>query len=390
MKELLQKKTTKIGIAVIILVVAISIISISARSAQRQREYDGHVEAAEKYLTDLDYEQAIAEYTLALEIEPNNEEVLNALEQTYLDYAQSLVDAGNYEKAVSVLEEGYAQIGRENLREKIEQMKDQQRQWEEKEQEQAREVFEKIDSVKGNEQHISDERLEASIRWLIPVMESAENYQWLARLYYWIGEYELSSKRFNQFWEMQAADDDKYKTESELFVYSLEGEGIRDERTYNQYGFLINSKEISLIDGSVDEWIYEYDEGKEKRWVYSRKRNGPWEQNMMRSQGNYGEEYCVQGRDCIEYEYDDLGRVTKVVVTQHSVFSNGTVIDNNRIDTYTYYDEKKFTSRSVGERLKDGVKSQDYEYSIDYEIINEYGEFTQVGESYNNVNNYYD
>ena len=66
---------------------AVGIISINVRSAQRQREYDGHVEAAERYLTELDYEQAIAEYTLALEIEPNSEEVLNALEQTYLDYA---------------------------------------------------------------------------------------------------------------------------------------------------------------------------------------------------------------------------------------------------------------------------------------------------------------
>ena len=122
MKELLQKKTIKIGIAVIILAVAVGIISINARSAQRQREYDGHVEAAEKYLTELDYEQAIAEYTLALEIEPNDEEVLNALEQTYLDYAQSLADAGDYEKAVSVLEEGYAQTGRERLREKKERM----------------------------------------------------------------------------------------------------------------------------------------------------------------------------------------------------------------------------------------------------------------------------
>ena len=123
MKELLKKKTKKIGIAVIILAVAIGIISINVRSAQRQREYDGHVEAAERYLTELDYEQAIAEYTLALEIEPNSEEVLNALEQTYMDYAQSLVDAGDYEKAVSVLEEGYAQTGRESLPNKIEEFR---------------------------------------------------------------------------------------------------------------------------------------------------------------------------------------------------------------------------------------------------------------------------
>lgn len=122
MKELLKKKITKIGIAAIVLAVAVGIISINARSAQRQREYDSHVDAAEKYLTELDYEQAIAEYTLALEIEPNNEEVLNALEQTYLDYAQSLADAGEYEKAIGLLEEGYAQTGRESLREKLEEL----------------------------------------------------------------------------------------------------------------------------------------------------------------------------------------------------------------------------------------------------------------------------
>lgn len=123
MKELLKMKTTKIGIAVIILAVAIGIISINVRSAQRQREYDGHVEAAERYLTDLEYEQAIAEYMLALEIEPNNEEALNALEQIYLDYAQSLADAEDYEKAVSILEEGHEQIGRESFPNKIEELR---------------------------------------------------------------------------------------------------------------------------------------------------------------------------------------------------------------------------------------------------------------------------
>lgn len=123
MKELLKRKTVKIGIVVIILAVAIGIVGINVHSAQRQREYGSHIEAAEKYLTELDYEQAIVEYTLALEIEPNQEEVRNVLEQTYLDYAQSLADAGEYEKAVEVLEEGYAQIGRESLRERMEELK---------------------------------------------------------------------------------------------------------------------------------------------------------------------------------------------------------------------------------------------------------------------------
>lgn len=122
MKEILKKKSVKISILIITLLVVIGIVGINARSAQRQREYDGHVEAAEKYLTELDYEQAIAEYMLALEIEPDNEEALNALEQTYLDYAQNLVDAGDYEKAVNIMEEGYERIGRESFSNKIEEI----------------------------------------------------------------------------------------------------------------------------------------------------------------------------------------------------------------------------------------------------------------------------
>ena len=119
MKDLLKKKTVKIGLLIIVLLVAAVIIGINVQSAQRQREYDEHIKAAEKYLTELDYEQAIAEYTLAYEIEPS-EEVLDALEQTYLVYAQTYVDAGDYERAISILEEGYARIGRGSLQEKIE------------------------------------------------------------------------------------------------------------------------------------------------------------------------------------------------------------------------------------------------------------------------------
>ncbi|MDE5598663.1 MAG: hypothetical protein K2J04_12655, partial [Lachnospiraceae bacterium] len=75
MKELLKKKITKIGIAVIISAVAVGIIGINVRSAQRQREYDEHIAAAEKYLSELDYEQAIAEYDMAFEIDPKEEVV---------------------------------------------------------------------------------------------------------------------------------------------------------------------------------------------------------------------------------------------------------------------------------------------------------------------------
>ncbi len=118
MKELLRKKSVKISLLFIILLVVVGIVGINVQSAQKNKEYEAHIAAAEKYLSDLDYEQAIAEYTMAFEIEPK-EEVVDALEKTYLAYAQTYIDAGDYEKAVGILEEGYEKIGRESLQNKI-------------------------------------------------------------------------------------------------------------------------------------------------------------------------------------------------------------------------------------------------------------------------------
>ena len=123
MKELLRRKSVRAGLLVIVLIVAVGIAGLNVRSVQRRKEYNGHVEAAEKYLTELDYEQAIAEYTLALEIEPKSEEMLNALEQTYLAYAQSLADEGEWERAIAVLDEGVWRIGGEHLTEKREEIR---------------------------------------------------------------------------------------------------------------------------------------------------------------------------------------------------------------------------------------------------------------------------
>lgn len=118
MKELLRKKSVKISLLLIILSVVMGIIGINVQSAQKRKEYDAHIKAAEKYLSELDYEQAIAEYAMAYEIYPR-EEVVDALEQTYLAYAQTYIDSRDYERAISILEEGYEKIGRESLQNKI-------------------------------------------------------------------------------------------------------------------------------------------------------------------------------------------------------------------------------------------------------------------------------
>ncbi len=48
MKELLKKKSVKIMLLLIVLLVVIGIVGINVRSAGPKREYNRHIEAAEK------------------------------------------------------------------------------------------------------------------------------------------------------------------------------------------------------------------------------------------------------------------------------------------------------------------------------------------------------
>lgn len=88
MKELWKKKSIKIGIVMICSVVIFIIAAIAAQGIRKKQIISVLIESAQKYLYELDYEQAIAEYMAALEIAPNNQAVLDALERVYLEMAR--------------------------------------------------------------------------------------------------------------------------------------------------------------------------------------------------------------------------------------------------------------------------------------------------------------
>lgn len=77
------------------------------------RKYANHMESAQRYMDELQYEQAIAEYKAAIEIEPNNVEAYQALAGLY-------VQTGDYESAIAILNQGMEQTGSEELAEYIE------------------------------------------------------------------------------------------------------------------------------------------------------------------------------------------------------------------------------------------------------------------------------
>ncbi len=93
-------------VVLIFLVVVVGVTSyftLFSQSARDRREVNKQLKLAERYLNELDYEQAIAAYKAVLEIDPNNTEALAALNDVYEKWAESDPDAADkiYAEAIS-------------------------------------------------------------------------------------------------------------------------------------------------------------------------------------------------------------------------------------------------------------------------------------------------
>ncbi|MCM1538407.1 MAG: tetratricopeptide repeat protein [bacterium] len=106
-----MKKQSKmiIGIAVGVLLMAVIVIAaVLMSSSNGKRQYAKHMNSAQRYMDELQYEQAIAEYEAAIVIEPNNTEAYEALVKVYMTI-------GDYEAALEILNRGVARTGSEEL-----------------------------------------------------------------------------------------------------------------------------------------------------------------------------------------------------------------------------------------------------------------------------------
>ena len=88
--------------AAIAVTVAVIISIVMTVSGESKDTYDSHIELAQRYLDELQYEQAIAEYEAAIAIDPQKPEA-------YLGLAEVYVAMDDIEKALDVLKEGYEQ-----------------------------------------------------------------------------------------------------------------------------------------------------------------------------------------------------------------------------------------------------------------------------------------
>ena len=99
------KKKLVPGIIITVVVIFIITIIIIARSNGSEREARQHMELAERYLSELEYEKAIAEYKVVIGIDPMCVEAYLHMADTYLLLSKDMVSEGDIEGAIRVLEE---------------------------------------------------------------------------------------------------------------------------------------------------------------------------------------------------------------------------------------------------------------------------------------------
>ena len=113
-----MKKSTKIVIAVAsaigVLLIGLVLLLVLLKG---NNPYQAHLKAAARYLDEMDYEQAIAEYRAAIDLEPY-------LEEAYEMLASLFADKEDYVSAANVIVEGIYATNSKSLRKDLEELVD--------------------------------------------------------------------------------------------------------------------------------------------------------------------------------------------------------------------------------------------------------------------------
>ena len=106
-------KNIKIWIAAAVVLIAVVVIGALAFSGGGGADrFQEQLELGQRYLEEMDYEQAVVAFTAAIEIDPRNADA-------YLGLADAYAGMGDLDAAIAALEEGYELTGDERLRDYI-------------------------------------------------------------------------------------------------------------------------------------------------------------------------------------------------------------------------------------------------------------------------------
>lgn len=118
MEELVTAKRKKNPLPIIIAVIAVAILgalAIVLIANSKSARVNRHFDAIEKYMDELDYTNAVAEYKAIIKIDPKNVKAYLGLAEVYL----AMDDIGS---AISVLEDGYTETESDAIKDMLNEM----------------------------------------------------------------------------------------------------------------------------------------------------------------------------------------------------------------------------------------------------------------------------
>ena len=256
-----KKPLIIIGIIALALLCAAILIAVIWKNSPEQRSAK-QLELGNRYLEEMDYEQAKIAFEEVIAIDPSNAEA-------YLGAARAYAGLEDYEGAVAILQKGYEQTGDESLKMQLEE-------YEEKLEQEIDEYMSTIPVVpkctniplysytylKG----IYDEMLPVLYQYLemnLPDNIKLRIYARINNCYLSVNDMENAKKNWSQYLMLQQqtgnaivdAEHDEYGR-----TIWAQGDGVKNEYSYYENSSRLKSEKREWLDGSrVDTTDYEYD-----------------------------------------------------------------------------------------------------------------------------------
>ena len=116
----MQKKSKIIIIsivsALILLLGVVTAIALTGKGSDTEKVATEKLSLGQKFLLDLEYDKAVAEFQAVIDIEPKNVDA-------YMGLAEAYIGMGDEEKAIETLEKGLSETGDEKIQAKLDEMK---------------------------------------------------------------------------------------------------------------------------------------------------------------------------------------------------------------------------------------------------------------------------
>ena len=116
----MQKKSKIIIIsivsALILLLGVMTAIALTGKGSDTEKIATEKLSLGQKFLLDLEYDKAVAEFTAVIDIEPKNVDA-------YMGLASAYIGMGDKEKAIETLEKGFMETSDDKIKKKLEELK---------------------------------------------------------------------------------------------------------------------------------------------------------------------------------------------------------------------------------------------------------------------------